>query len=92
MEVFFLCKEHWKRSGPVGTVMFNLRSGLKTEWIDTDLPDNTAGWRSGWFYIADQLPCLPHHTGHKLVKIYEWDGCHPTISGSSSRSWSSSMS
>jgi hypothetical protein len=73
MEVFFLCKEHWKRSGPVGTVMFNLRSGLKTEWIDTDLPDNTAGWRSGWFYIADQLPCLPHHTGHKLVKIYEWD-------------------
>jgi hypothetical protein len=27
-------------------VMFNLRSGLKAEWIDTDLPDNTAGWRS----------------------------------------------
>jgi hypothetical protein len=26
--------------------MFNLRSGLKAEWIDTDLPDNTAGWRS----------------------------------------------
>jgi hypothetical protein len=32
-----------KRSGPVGAVMFCLRSGLKSEWIDTDLPDNTAG-------------------------------------------------
>jgi hypothetical protein len=29
--------------------MFNLRSGLKAEWIDTDLPDNIAvgGGRSG---------------------------------------------
>jgi hypothetical protein len=70
---FFCVKRTGKRSGPVGAVMFNLRSGLKTEWIDTDLPDNTAGWRFGWFYIADQLRCLPHHTGHKLVKIYEWD-------------------
>jgi hypothetical protein len=53
--------------------MFNLRPGLKAEWIDTDLPDNTAGWRSEWFYIADQLPGLPRHTGHKLVKMNEWD-------------------
>jgi hypothetical protein len=35
--------------------MFNLRSGLKAEWIDTNHPDNTAGWRSEWFYIADQF-------------------------------------
>jgi hypothetical protein len=53
--------------------MFNLRSGLKAEWIDTDLPDNTAGWRSEWFYIADQIPGLPRRTGHKPVKISEWD-------------------
>jgi hypothetical protein len=53
--------------------MFNLRSGLKAEWIDTDLPDNTAGWRSEWFYIADQIPGLPRRTGYKLVKISEWD-------------------
>jgi hypothetical protein len=33
--------------------MLNLRSGLKAEWIDTDLTDNTAGWRSEWFYVAD---------------------------------------
>jgi hypothetical protein len=39
--------------------MFNLRSGLKVEWIDTDLPNNTVGWRSEWFYIADQIPGLP---------------------------------
>jgi hypothetical protein len=50
-----------------------LRSGLKSEWIDTDLPDNTDGWRSDWFYIADQLPALPRCTGHKPVKIPEWD-------------------
>jgi hypothetical protein len=53
--------------------MFNLRSGLKAEWIDTDLPDNTAGRRSEWFYIADQIPGLPGRTGHKLAKISEWD-------------------
>jgi hypothetical protein len=70
---FFCVKSTGKRSGSVGAVMFNLRSDLKTEWIDTDLPDNTAGWRSEWFYIADQLPGLPCCTSHKLVKINEWD-------------------
>jgi hypothetical protein len=40
---FFCVKSTGKRSGPVGAVMFNLRSGLKAEWIDVDLPDNTAG-------------------------------------------------
>jgi hypothetical protein len=53
--------------------MFNLRSGLKAVWIDTDLPDNTAGWRSEWFYIADQLPGLPRRTGHKPANINKWD-------------------
>jgi hypothetical protein len=42
-----------KQTGVVGLVMFYLRSGLKAEWIDMDLPDNTTGWRSGWFYITD---------------------------------------
>jgi hypothetical protein len=53
--------------------MFCLRLGLKTEWIDSDLPDNNSGWRSEWFYIVDQLPGLPRRSGHKQVKIYEWD-------------------
>jgi hypothetical protein len=70
---FFCVKSTSKRSGPVGVVMFNLRSGLKAEWIDTDLPDNTAGWWSEWFYIAGQIPGLPRWTGHRPVKISEWD-------------------
>jgi hypothetical protein len=70
---FFCVKSTGKRSGPVGAVMFNLRSGLKVDWIDTDLPDNTARWRLEWFYIANQIPGLPRRTGHKLVKINEWD-------------------
>jgi hypothetical protein len=70
---FFFVKSTGKRSGPVRVVMFNLRSGLKAEWIDTDLPDNTASWRSEWFYIADQIPGLLRRTGHRPVKINEWD-------------------
>jgi hypothetical protein len=70
---FFCVKSTGKRSGPVGAMMFNLRSGLKAEWIYTDLPDNTAGWRSEWFYIVDQLPSLLRRTGHKPVKINKWD-------------------
>jgi hypothetical protein len=53
--------------------MFNLRSGLKAEWINVDLPDNTAGWRTEWFYTADPIPGLPRQTGHKPAKINEWD-------------------
>jgi hypothetical protein len=63
----FYVKSTGKRSGLVGVVMLCLRSGLKSEWIETDLPDNTTWWRSEWFYIADQLPTLPRHLGHKAV-------------------------
>jgi hypothetical protein len=70
---FFCVKSTGKRLGPVGAVMFTLRSGLKAEWIDTDLPDNTTWWRSEWFYSADQLHRLPRRTGHKPVKINLWD-------------------
>jgi hypothetical protein len=69
----FCVKSTSKRSGPMGAVMFCLRSGLKTEWIDTELPGNTTGWKSEWFYIVDQLLGLPRRTGHKPVKINEWD-------------------
>jgi hypothetical protein len=65
----FCVKKPGKRSGPVGAVMFCLRSGLKLEWIDSDLLDNNSGWRLEWFYIVDQLPRLPRRSGHKLVKI-----------------------
>jgi hypothetical protein len=49
----FYVKSTGKHAGPVGVVMFCLRSSLKSEWIDTDLPDNTVGWRLNWFYITD---------------------------------------
>jgi hypothetical protein len=78
LRYFFCVKSTGKWSRPVGAVMFNLRSGLKAEWIDTDLVDNTAGWRSEWFYIADQIPCLPRQTSHKPLKISEWDIGLPT--------------
>jgi hypothetical protein len=74
----FCVKSTGKRVGPVRAVMFVLRTGLKAEWIDTDFPDNTAGWRSEWFYIADQIPGLPRCTGHKPAKISEWDLGLPT--------------
>jgi hypothetical protein len=64
-------KSTGKRSRPVGAIMFSLRSGLKEEWIDIDLPDNTTWWSSEWFYIVDELPGLPRRTGHKRVKINE---------------------
>jgi hypothetical protein len=75
---FFCVKSTGKRSGPVGAVMFNVRSSLKSEWIDTNLPDNTARWRSEWFYIANQIPGLPRRIGDKQVKISEWDLGLPT--------------
>jgi hypothetical protein len=75
---FFCVKSTGKRSGPVGAVMFVLRLDLKAEWIDTDLPDNIVGWRSEWFYIADQIPGLPRRTSHKPAKISEWDLGLPT--------------
>jgi hypothetical protein len=53
--------------------MFWLRSGLKSEWIDSNLPENNSGWRSEWCYIVDQLLGLPRRSGHKPVKISEWD-------------------
>jgi hypothetical protein len=71
VEVFVLCEEHWQEARASGAVMFSLRSGLKAKWINSDLPDNTAGWRSEWFYIVDQFPGLPRRTGHKPVKISE---------------------
>jgi hypothetical protein len=75
---FFCVKSTGKSSGLVGAVMFNLRSGLKAEWINTNLPDNTTGWRSEWFYIADRIPGLPRCMGHKPVKISEWNLGLPT--------------
>jgi hypothetical protein len=63
----FCVKSTGKSTGPVGAVMLSLWLGLREEWIDSDLLDNTVGWRSEWFYIVDQLPGLPRRTSHKQV-------------------------
>jgi hypothetical protein len=39
--------------------MFTLRSGLKAEWIDTDLPDNTLGGGRNGFIL--QISFLGFH-------------------------------
>jgi hypothetical protein len=59
---FFCVKSTGKRSGPVVAVMFNLRSGLKAEWIDTDPPPTTplGGGRSGFIL---QIKFLVFHVG-----------------------------
>jgi hypothetical protein len=44
-----------------------------SSWVDSDLPDNNSGWRSEWFYIVDLLSGLPRRSGHRPVKIFEWD-------------------
>jgi hypothetical protein len=45
----FCVKSTDKHSSPVGAVMFCLRSGLKSEWIDSDFPTTPlAGGRSGF--------------------------------------------
>jgi hypothetical protein len=61
MEVFFCVKSTGKRSGQVGAVMINLRSGLKVEWIDTDLPVNTAGGGLSGFIL--HIKFLVFHVG-----------------------------
>jgi hypothetical protein len=38
----------------VGSVSFMLRWNMKSEYIDQTLPDNTTGWKQGWFY---RQPC-----------------------------------
>jgi hypothetical protein len=59
----FCVKSTGKWAGVVGAIMFCLRLGLKKEWTDMDLPNNTAGWRSEWFYITYQQSALPSVLG-----------------------------
>jgi hypothetical protein len=55
----FSVKSTSKRLGPVGAVMFCLRSGLMSEWIDTDPPTTTPGaGRSGFILL---ISCWGFH-------------------------------
>lgn len=69
---FFQVKKTGKAK-VLGNVGFYLRPGLKSSYIDMELLDNTTGWKSDWFYIGNQKPELPKHTGFGPTKVPEWD-------------------
>jgi hypothetical protein len=46
----------------VGSVNFMLRRNMKSEYIDLTLPDNTTGWKQGWFYLDNPAPALRKRT------------------------------
>jgi hypothetical protein len=51
----------------VGSVGFILRRNMKSEYIDLTLPDNTSGWKQGWFYLHNPAPTLRERTGRVSV-------------------------
>jgi hypothetical protein len=59
---FFELKETGK-GVVVGSVGFMLRRNMKSEYIDLTLPDNTTGWKHGWFYLNKPAPALSRGRG-----------------------------
>jgi hypothetical protein len=35
---------------------------MKSEYIDLAVPDNTAGWKQGWFYLDNPASALRSRT------------------------------
>jgi hypothetical protein len=58
-----------KKKGKVG---FMLRQNMKSEYIDLTLPDNTTGWKQGWFYLDNLTPTLKTMMGWTSVPCPEW--------------------
>jgi hypothetical protein len=56
----------------IGSVSFMLRRNMKLEYIDLALPDNTTGWKQGWFYLDNPVPMLKSRTGRVPVAGSEW--------------------
>jgi hypothetical protein len=46
----------------VGSVSFMLRQNMKSEYINLMLPDNTTGWKQGWFYLDNPTLALSGRT------------------------------
>jgi hypothetical protein len=55
---FFDLKKTGK-SNVVGSIGFMLRRYMKPEYIDLVLPDNTTGWKQGWFYLDNLTSTVP---------------------------------
>jgi hypothetical protein len=56
----------------VGSVGFMLHQNMKLEYIDLMHPDNTIGWKQGWFYLDNPAPALRERMGQVLVPGPEW--------------------
>jgi hypothetical protein len=59
---FFKLKKTGK-GAVVGSVGFMLCWNMKSEYIDLTLPDNTTGWKQGWFYLDNPALALKERTG-----------------------------
>jgi hypothetical protein len=59
-------------TGVVGSVGFMLRRNMKSEYVDLALPDNTTGWKQGWFYLDNPASALQTRTGRAPVPYPEW--------------------
>jgi hypothetical protein len=68
---FFVLKKTSK-GVVVGSVGFMLCRNMKLEYINLMLPDNTTGWKQGWFYLDSPAPVLKERTGRVLVPYPEW--------------------
>jgi hypothetical protein len=56
----------------IGSVSFMLRRNMKSEYIDLALPDNTTGWKEGWFYLDNPASVLRSRMRRILVVSPEW--------------------
>jgi hypothetical protein len=56
----------------VGSIGFMLCRNMKSEYIDLTLPDNTTGWKQGWFYLNNPTLALKERTGWTPVLGPEW--------------------
>jgi hypothetical protein len=56
----------------VGSVSFMLRRNMKSEYIDLTLPDNTTGWKQGWFYLDSPALARRSRTGRIPVVGPKW--------------------
>jgi hypothetical protein len=45
---------------------------MKSEYVNLALPDNTTGWKQGWFYLDNLAPTLKTRTGQASVPYLEW--------------------
>jgi hypothetical protein len=45
---------------------------MKSEYIDLTLPDNTTGWKQGWFLLDNPAPVLRERTGRVPILGLEW--------------------